>query len=75
MTDACYRYLREKNLFTHNIVYPIASALVTSPEAKGYMLMDFDLNSLPADMIDRLQVLAPATYKQYVQDQYHARGN
>ena len=75
VTDACYRYLREKNLFTHNIVYPIASALVTSPEAKGYMLMDFDLNSLPADMIDRLQVLAPATYKQYVQDQYHARGN
>ena len=75
VTEACYRYLREKNLFTHNIAYPVASAFITSPEAKGYMLTDFDVNTLPAESIDRLQDVAPTTYKMYVQDQYHARGN
>ena len=75
VTDACYRYLREKNLFTHNIAYPVASAYITSPEAKGYMLVDFDINTLPAEMIDCLQGMAPTTFKMYVQDQYHARGN
>ena len=75
VTDACYRYLRTRNLFTHNVAYPIASAFITSPEAKGYMLMDFDINTLPVEMTDLLQSLAPATYKMYVQDQHHARGN
>ncbi|MBR0222654.1 MAG: hypothetical protein IJL93_00085 [Bacteroidales bacterium] len=75
VTDACYQYLRENNLFTHNISYPVAAAFVTSPEAKGYLLMDFDVNALPVEMADRLQRIAPATYKMYVQDQYHARGN
>ena len=75
MINACYRYLREKNLFTHNIAYPVASAFITSPEAKGYMLADFDINTLPVEMIECLQGVAPTTYKMYVQDQYHARGN
>ena len=75
LTDACYQYLRENNLFTHNISYPVAAAYVTSPEAKGYLLMDFDVNVLPVEMTDNLQRTAPATFKMYVQDQYHARGN
>ena len=75
VTDACYRLLREKNLFTHNIAYPIAAAYLTSPEAKGFQLMDFDLNALPVEMAEALRSAAPATYKMYVQDQYHARGN
>lgn len=75
VTDACFQYLRDHNLFTHNIAYPIASAYITSPESKGYLLMDFDINALPPEMVERLQVLAPGTYKKYVQDQYHARGN
>ena len=75
VTDACYRYLREHNLFTHNIAYPIAAAFITSPEAKGYMLMDFDVNALPLEMTQELQADAPETFKMYVQDQYHARRN
>ncbi|MBR1576604.1 MAG: hypothetical protein IJ654_09195 [Bacteroidales bacterium] len=75
VTDACYQYLRDNNLFTHNIAYPVAAAYVTSPEAKGYLLMDFDVNALPVEMTDDLQRIAPLTYKMYVQDQYHARGN
>lgn len=75
VTDACFQYLRDHNLFTHNIAYPIASAYITSPESKGYLLMDFDVNALPPAMVERLQTEAPGTYKMYVQDQYHARGN
>ena len=75
VTDACYRYLREKNLFTHHIAYPVAAAFLTSPESKSYMLTDFDIHTLPAEMGDLLQSLAPATFKMYVQDQHHARGN
>ena len=66
VTDACYRYLREHNLFTHNIAYPIAAAFITSPEAKGYMLMDFDINALPMEITEELQADAPETYKMYV---------
>ena len=75
VTDACYRYLRDHNLFTHNIAYPLAAAFITSPEAKGYMLMDFDVNALPLEMINELRADAPETFKMYVQDQYHARRN
>lgn len=75
VTDACYRYLREKNLFTHNIAYPVAAAYLTSPESKGFQLMDFDVNALPVEMVESLRSDAPATYRMYVQDQYHARGN
>ena len=75
LTDACYRYLREHNLFTHIIAYPVAAAYQTSPEAKGYMLMDFDVNTLPVELSDRLRATAPETFKMYVPDQYHARGN
>lgn len=75
LTDACFAYLREHNLFTHNIAYPQAAAFITSPEAPGYMLMDFDLNSIPTEMADQIQRVSPETYKLYVQDQYHARGN
>lgn len=75
VTDACYRYLRSHNLFTHNIAYPQAAAYITSPEAPGYMLMDFDINSLPAEMAGQIQRLYPETYRLYVPDQHHARGN
>ena len=74
-TDVCYRYLRSNNLFTHNIAYPDAGAFITSPEAPQYTLMDFDINALPADLAERLQLDAPGTYRMYVQDQYYTRGN
>ena len=75
LTDACYRYLRNRNLFTHNIAYPQASAYLTSPESSEYMLMDFDLNGIPTEMADEIRRTSPETFKMYVQDQYHARGN
>lgn len=75
ITDTCYNYLRDKNLFTHNIAYPIAAAYITSPESKGFQLMDFDVNALPVEIADVLQSVAPQTFKMYVQDQYHARRN
>lgn len=75
VTDACYRLLREKNLFTHNIAYPVAAAYITSPESKGFQVMDFDEHALPVELADQLQEIAPASYQMYVQDQHNARGN
>ena len=75
VTDACYQYLRDNNLFTHNISYPVAAAFITSPESNEYMLMDFDPHALTLEMLEKMQEIAPVTYKLYVQDQSHARGN
>ena len=75
VTDACYAFLRENNLFTHNIAYPDAKAYITSPEGGIFTLMDFELGDIPAEMIDLLENLAPKTLSLYVQDQHKARGN
>lgn len=75
ITDTCYNYLRKHNLFTHNIAYPQADAFMTSPEEKGYVLMDFDINDLPVELIGEMERTAPKTNRLYVQDQYYGRGN
>jgi len=71
----CYRTFRNKNLFTHNIAYPIASAYITSPESSQFMLMDFDESSLPDGTHELMMDMAPKTHKSYVQNQHFAGGN
>lgn len=39
LTDACYRLLREKNLFTHNIAYPSARYFQTEEGMDGESLL------------------------------------
>lgn len=75
ITDTCYTFLRKRNLFTHNIAYPVAGAYITSPEEKSYALMDFNISDLPDEMIGEMERLAPKTSRLYVQDQYYGRGN
>ena len=73
--EACYKIMRNRNLFTHNISYPVADAFMTSPEENDYVLIDFDVASLPDPLADILAATAPKTTRMYVQDQYYARGN
>lgn len=74
VTD-CYRTFRRKNLFTHNIAYPVASAYITSPESESFMLMDFDESLLPDTLHDFMSDMAPKTHKSYVQNQHFTGGN
>lgn len=71
----CYRALRQKNSFTHNIAYPTASAYITSPDSDVFTLMDFDEASLPDGVHALMLDMAPKTHKSYVQNQHFAGGN
>lgn len=47
LTDACYRLLREKNLFTHNIAYPSARYFQTEESMDGeYVPVEVSLDYL-----------------------------
>ena len=47
LTDACYRLLREKNLFTHNIAYPSARYYQTEESMDGdYVPVEVSLDYL-----------------------------
>lgn len=74
VTD-CYRTFRNRNLFTHNIAYPVASAYITSPESATFKLMDFDDSLLPDSLHDLLLDMAPKTHSSYVQNQHFAGGD
>ena len=71
----CFKSFREKNIFTHNIAYPVASAYITSPESAHFSIMDFDESSLPDGVYEILTDMAPKTHKSYVQNQHFAGGN
>lgn len=71
----CYRTFRKRNIFTHNIAYPVASAYITSPESQSLKLMDFDESLLPDSLHDFMLDMAPKTHKSYVQNQHFAGGN
>jgi len=75
ITEEAYRIMRERNLFTHDIRYPVAAAYLTNPEMFQYALMQFDWNALPTGLESDIMNAAPKTYISYVQDQYIPGGN
>ena len=49
ITDACYRLLRDRNLFTHNIAYPSARYYRTEEDRDGgFVLVEIGANYLSA---------------------------
>ena len=49
LTDACYRLLRDRNLFTHNIAYPSARYYRTEEDRDGsFVLVEIGANYLSA---------------------------
>ena len=75
VADECYALMRKRNIFTHDIHYPTASAYLTNPEMFQYALMSFDWNALPSGLESDLMNAAPQTYSAYVQNQHISGGN
>lgn len=72
-TEACFRKMRERDAFTHNIAYPVARlymAVRDSLDSKVSVLPFID-SLVPASYPDTVGVLAPNTYYSYdVQNQH-----
>lgn len=72
-TEACFRKMRERDAFTHNIAYPVARlymAVLDSLDSKVSVLPFID-SLVPASYQDTVEVLAPNTYYSYdVQNQH-----
>jgi len=64
----CYGIFREKNIFTHKIAYPKASAYITKDLPGQYVLMDYDPSFMPEGLEDKLKQSAPKSFALYVQN-------
>lgn len=72
-TEACFRKMRERDVFTHNIAYPVARlymAVRDSLDSKVSVLPFID-SLVPASYPDTVGVLAPNTYYSYVVQNQH----
>ena len=72
-TESCFKKMRERNAFTHNISYPSAKlfiALRDSVDAKAHVIPFVD-SLVPASFPDTVGVLAPNTYYSYVVQNQH----
>lgn len=71
-TQACYKILREKNLFTHNIAYPVARLLMTLDDSvrPPFSTVRFEDNLVPEDFADTVGIFAPNTFVSYVQNKH-----
>ncbi|MBR4756504.1 MAG: hypothetical protein IK076_06140 [Bacteroidales bacterium] len=68
---ACYKILRERNLFTHNIAWPAARLFMTVPDPiDPFSIVDFDDSRIPESFADTVGILAPNTFVSYVQNKH-----
>ena len=70
--DACYKIMREKNLFTHNIAYPVARLLMTVKDSNRppFTTIGFEDRLVPEYFADTVGVFAPNTFVSYVQNKH-----
>ncbi|MBO6248680.1 MAG: hypothetical protein J6N54_07715 [Bacteroidales bacterium] len=76
-TKACYRVMRERNIFTHDIAYPSARLfMLLGPEDEPFSPASiFDDNLAPAQFADTIGVFAPDTYYSHVQNKHNTGRN
>ncbi len=76
-TKACYKVMREKNLFTHAIAYPSARLLmILGSEDESFQKASvFDDNLAPEQFADTIGVFAPDTYYSHVQNKFNPGRN
>lgn len=70
--EALFSLMRERNIFTHDIAYPVANGYILVPiygdsGAEGVKSTLFDEAYLPLGYSDTLAVIAPKTIDSYVQ--------
>lgn len=72
-SEACFRKMRERDAFTHNIAYPSARLLMAVSDSSDSMLSvrQFVDSLVPASFPDTVGVLAPNTYYSYVVQNQH----
>ena len=71
-SETCFRIMREKNLFTHKIAYPVADLLMTvrSASTKPFETVSFEDRLVPSSFADTVGVFAPNTFVSYVQNKH-----
>ena len=69
-TSVCYKIMRERDMFTHNIAYPAARLLMTIPDSifPPFTTISFEDHMVPEAFADTVGVLAPNTYVSHVQN-------
>lgn len=72
-TEACFREMRKRNIFTHNISYPSARLFMTVRDSSGskVSVRPFVDSLVPASFPDTVGVLAPNTYYSDVVQNQH----
>ena len=71
-TQACYKILRERNQFTHNVAYPVARILMTVEDSifPPFSSVSFEDKLVPDSFADTVGVFAPNTFVSYVQNKH-----
>lgn len=64
----CHSVFRARNIFTHYIAYPKASAYITKNLPGQYVLVDYNPAYLPEGLEDMLKQSAPKSVEMYVQN-------
>ena len=70
LPETCFTAMRERNLFTHNIAYPVARLSMTVPgtEDSPFSAVPFDDSMVPESFADTVGVFAPNTFISHVQN-------
>ena len=76
-TRACYKVMRERNLFTHAIAYPSARLMMIlgSGDETIQKASIFDDNLAPEQFADTVGVFAPDSYYSHVQNKHNTGRN
>ena len=75
LSEACYKLLRERNLFTHNIAYPVARLMMVTGVDDSHRPVLFDDIKVPESFADTVGVFAPNTYVSHVQNKHNPGRN
>ena len=75
--EECFKVMRERNLFTHDIAHPCARLLMIVPDNdKAWSsAVHFDDNLVPESFADTVGVFAPNTYVSHVQNKHFSGRN
>ena len=72
-TSACFKVLRDRNIFTHDIAYPAARLMMILEDGQRPAL--YEDNLAQEWFADTLSVTAWKTYFSHVQNKYNSGGN
>ena len=72
-SEACFRKMRKRDAFTHNIAYPVARLYMAVRDSldSNVSVLPFVDSLVPASYPDTVGVLAPNTYYSYVVQNQH----